>query len=236
MVILNVHDCPPNEIAKLAVPVVVGVPDMVYTMFPFPFAKLPVCNVAVKPVTPVDVTVCPVCVPPFPPVYGTVLLTLAAATPWPNVPALVAVEQLSAVIVPTGKITVLVRVQVFPPMLSAKLAVPLVAAVPVMVYVKLPAPIAKLPAAKVAVNPVTPVEFTVCPLCVPPFPPVYGTLLLTLAAVSPRVSVPVLVALAQVNAVIVPIGATVIASVQVCPPILSAKLAVPPLAGVPVIV
>ena len=61
------------------------------------------------------------------------LLTLAAATPWPNVPALVAVEQFNAVIVPTGKATVLVKVQVFPPMLSAKLAVPLVAGVPVMV-------------------------------------------------------------------------------------------------------
>ena len=88
---------------------------------------------AVSPVTPVDVTVCPVCVPPFPPVYGTVLLTLAAATPWPNVPALVAVEQLSAVMVPTGKSTVLVKVQVCPPRLKAKLAVPLVAGVPVMV-------------------------------------------------------------------------------------------------------
>jgi hypothetical protein len=62
-----------------------------------------------------------------------VLLTLAAATPWPNVPLLVAVEQFSAVMVPSGKATVLVREQVFPPMLSAKLAVPLVTGVPVMV-------------------------------------------------------------------------------------------------------
>ena len=200
-------------------------------------AKLAAARVAVRPVTPVDVTVCPVCDPPFPPVYGTVLLTLAATTPWPNVPALVAVEQLSAVIVPTGNATVLVRVHVFPPMLSAKLAVPLVAGVPVMVYAKLPVPIAKLPAVKVAVRPVTPVELTVCPLCVPPFPPVYGTLLLTLAATSPRVNVPIFAALPQVNAVIVPIGAaTVLVSIQVCPPMLSAKLAVPPLAGVPVIV
>ncbi len=88
---------------------------------------------AVRPVTPVDVTVCPVCDPPFPPVYGTLLLALAAAMPCVNVPVLVAVEQLSAVIVPTGNATVLVRVQVFPPMLSAKLAVPLEAGVPVMV-------------------------------------------------------------------------------------------------------
>ena len=165
------------------------------------------------------------------------LVTLAAATPCPNVPALVAVEQLSAVIVPTGKATVLVRVQVFPPMLSAKLAVPLVAGVPVMVYVKLPAPLAKLPAVNVAVRPVTPVEVTVCPLCVPPFPPAYGTLLLTPEAATPEVNVPLLVALAQVKEEITPIGAaTVLVRVQVWPPMLIAKLAVPLLAGVPVIV
>ena len=61
------------------------------------------------------------------------LLTLAEATPCVNVPLLVAVEQLKAVIVPTGKATVLVKVQVCPPMLSAKLAVPLLAGVPVIV-------------------------------------------------------------------------------------------------------
>ena len=61
------------------------------------------------------------------------LLTLAAAIPWANVPALVAVEQLSAEIVPTGTTTVLVRVQVRPPMLSAKLAAPPLAGVPVIV-------------------------------------------------------------------------------------------------------
>jgi hypothetical protein len=66
-------------------------------------------------------------------VYGTVLLTLDAATPWPKVPLLVAVEQLSAVMVPTGKATVLVSVQFFPPIFNAKLAVPLVAGVPVIV-------------------------------------------------------------------------------------------------------
>ncbi len=48
-------------------------------------------------------------------------------------PLLVAVEQLKAVIVPTGKATALVKVQVCPPMLSAKLAVPLEAGVPVIV-------------------------------------------------------------------------------------------------------
>ena len=65
--------------------------------------------------------------------YETLLLTLAAAIPCVNVPELAAVEQLKAVIVPTGKATVLVKVQVCPPMLSAKLAVPLVAGVPVIV-------------------------------------------------------------------------------------------------------
>ena len=53
--------------------------------------------------------------------------------PCVNVPLLVAVEQLSAVMVPRGKATVLVKVQVCPPRLNAKLAVPLVVGVPVMV-------------------------------------------------------------------------------------------------------
>ncbi len=82
--------------------------------------------------------------------------------PCVNIPELVAVEQLKAVIVPTGKATVLVKVQVCPPILNAKLAVPLEAGVPVMVYVKLPAPLSKVPAAKEAVKPVTPVDVMVC--------------------------------------------------------------------------
>ncbi len=65
--------------------------------------------------------------------YGILLLTLEAAMPCVNVPLLVAVEQLSAVMVPTGRFTVLVKVQVWPPRLNAKLAVPLVVGVPVMV-------------------------------------------------------------------------------------------------------
>ncbi len=65
--------------------------------------------------------------------YGTLLLTLAAATPCVNVPVLVAVEQFRAVMAPIGKSTVLVSVQVCPPILKAKLAVPLVAGVPVIV-------------------------------------------------------------------------------------------------------
>ena len=94
--------------------------------------------------------------------YGTLLLTLDAALPWVNVPVFVAVEQLSAVMVPTGGFTVLVKVQVCPPMFNAKLAVPALAGVPVMVMVKFPEPFAKVPAAHVAVSPVTPVEVKVC--------------------------------------------------------------------------
>ena len=67
------------------------------------------------------------------PVYGTLLLTLAATTPCVNVPELVAVEQVNAVIVPTSKATVLVKVQDCPPRFNAKLAVPLEAGVPVIV-------------------------------------------------------------------------------------------------------
>jgi hypothetical protein len=122
-------------------------------------------------------------------------------------------------------------------MLNEKLAVPLDAGVPVIIYVKLPDPLAKLPAVKEAVNPVTPVEVTVCVVYVPPFPPVYGMLLLTLAAATPCVNVPLLVAVEQVKAVMVPMGkATVLVNVQVCPPRFNAKLAVPLLAGVPVMV
>ena len=71
-----------------------------------------------------------------------------------------AVEQLSAVILALAK-TVLVKVQVCPPISKAKLAVPLVAGVPVIVKVKLPDPVAKVPAAHVAVRPVTPVDVKV---------------------------------------------------------------------------
>ena len=81
--------------------------------------------------------------------------------PCVSVPLLVAVEQLNAVMLAVGR-TVLVKVQVCPPMLNAKLAVPELAGVPVMVNVKLPEPFAKGPAAHVAVRPVTPVEVKVC--------------------------------------------------------------------------
>ncbi len=77
-------------------------------------------------------------------------------------PELVAVEQVKAVMVPTGKSTVLVKVQVCPPTPMVKLAVPLVAGVPVILNVNEPAPLAKLPAESVAVKPVTPVDDTFC--------------------------------------------------------------------------
>jgi hypothetical protein len=47
-------------------------------------------------------------------------------------------------------------------MFNAKLAVPALAGVPVIVNVKLPEPFAKVPAAHVAVRPVTPVDVKVC--------------------------------------------------------------------------
>jgi hypothetical protein len=128
---------------------------------PTPLSNVPATREAVRPVTPVDVMLCSVYVPPFPPVYGIMLLTLAAATPWVKVPALVAVEQLSAVMVPIGKSTVLVNAHVCPPMLKAKLAVPFDAGVPDIVYVNDPAPLSKVPAARVAVKPVTPVDVMV---------------------------------------------------------------------------
>ena len=83
--------------------------------------------------------------------------------PCVSVPLLVAVEQLSAVMLAVGR-TVLFKVQVCPPMFNAKLAVPLVAGVPVMVKVKFPEPFANVPAAHVAVRPVTPVDVKVCAL------------------------------------------------------------------------
>jgi hypothetical protein len=83
------------------------------------------------------------------------------------------VELVTSTIAVKGlQITVLVNVHICPPIFKAKLAVPLLPGVPVIVYERLPAPEPNDPAAKVAVNPVTPVEVTVCPPCEPPLPPV----------------------------------------------------------------
>ena len=66
----------------------------------------------------------------------------------------------------------MVKLQLCPPKVIANVAVPELAGVPVMVYVTLPAPLARVPAAKVAVRPVTPVEATFCALYEPALPPV----------------------------------------------------------------
>jgi hypothetical protein len=59
-------------------------------------------------------------------------------------------------------LTVTENEQFCPPTVIEKEAVPAPDAVPVMVNVKLPLPLASVPAAKVAVRPVTPVELTLC--------------------------------------------------------------------------
>jgi hypothetical protein len=97
--------------------------------------------------------------------------------------------------------TLPVRLQLCPPKVIAKVAVPLLAGVPVIVYVTLLLPLARVPAPKVAVSPVTPVEETLCALYVPELPPVYGTLTLTLLAAWPLVSVPMVEALPQLRVV-----------------------------------
>ena len=125
------------------------------------------------------------------------LLTPLAAVPEVKVPVVVADAQLRAVRVSAFGITVLANKQLCPPKLMAKLAVPGELGVPVMVYVKFPAPVAKVPAESAAVKPVTPVDVTVWPLWVPPFPPEYGIFTFKLLGVTPVVSTPVEVAALQ---------------------------------------
>ena len=83
---VNEHDCPPIVSAKLAVPLVAGVPEIANESEPAAFAKIPDVNVAVKPVTPVEEIVWAAYEPPFPPVYGTDALTPLAAVPLVKVP------------------------------------------------------------------------------------------------------------------------------------------------------
>jgi hypothetical protein len=95
-------------------------------------------------------------------VYGTlvvipVLFWLVRITP-----DVVAAAQFSVAVPITDTVTS--RLQLCPPMLSAKLAVPSLEGVPVMEQVNVPDPTEKPPALSVAVRPVTPVEVTVCPL------------------------------------------------------------------------
>jgi hypothetical protein len=62
------------------------------------------------------------------------------------------------VVVVLAAFTVTAKLHVCPPKVIAKEAVPLDAGVPAIAYVMLPAPLANVPAAKVAVSPVTPVD------------------------------------------------------------------------------
>ena len=97
--IVNEHDCPPIVNAKLAVPLVLGVPEIANESEPAPFAKIPEESVAVKPVTSVDEMVCAAYEPPFPTVYGTDALTPLAAVPIVKVPVTEVEPQLMAPIV-----------------------------------------------------------------------------------------------------------------------------------------
>jgi hypothetical protein len=102
-------------------------------------------------------------------VYGRIEDTLLAAVPASSVPECVAPEQFSPLMAAP---TLRFKIQDTPPMFSTKLAVPVREGVPVMTYVKVPAPSAKLPANKVAVSPSTPEEATLCPPWLPLLPPV----------------------------------------------------------------
>ena len=84
-----------------------------------------------------------------------------ADTPATSVP-LVVVPQVRPVTLP--ETTFRVSVQVWPPMLILKLAVPLPTGVPVMVNTRLPFPLANNPEVIDAVRPVTPVEDILCEL------------------------------------------------------------------------
>ena len=88
-----------------------------------------------------------------------------AATPEISVPMLVAEVQLMVLdMAAIGGLTIMVKVQLCPPKLMAKPVMPGELGVPVMVYVKFPAPVAKVPAESVAVKPVIPADVTVWPL------------------------------------------------------------------------
>ena len=78
-----------------------------------------------------------------------------------NEPLFDAELQFKALTAPTGKSTVLVNEHVLPPIFIAKLAVPLDAGVPVIVYTTFPFPEAKVPEVRVAVRPETPVDVIV---------------------------------------------------------------------------
>ena len=94
---------------------------------------MPAANEAVRPVTPVEATFCALYVPALPPVYEMAVLTPLAAVPLVSVPVVVAPAQLIVEIVAAGALTLIVKLQPWPPKVIAKLAVPALAGVPVMV-------------------------------------------------------------------------------------------------------
>ena len=59
--------------------------------------------------------------------------------------------------------TVNTKLQLWPPKLTEKIAVPAADGVPVIAKERLPVPFANVPAASVAVNPVTPVDIIATP-------------------------------------------------------------------------
>lgn len=87
------------------------------------------------------------------------MLTVAVvAIPLKSRPLTVAAAQSSWVMAAAGSFTVADTLHVCPPSDSANVAVPAEAGVPEMLSTRLPAPEATLPAAAVAVRPVTPVD------------------------------------------------------------------------------
>ena len=124
--------------------------------------------------------------------YGIVLVTPLAGVFIVKVPAVAPLVQFKALNAAAAGATETVNVQLCPPIVNAKLAVPLVAGVPEIANESEPDPLAKIPEVSVAVKPVTPVEEIVCKAYEPPLPPVYGTEALTPLAAVPLVNVPVL--------------------------------------------
>ena len=94
--------------------------------------------------------------------------------------------------------------QLFPPTFTSKLAVPFPVGVPEISKVKVPFPLANIPAVSFAVKPVTPVEGIDCVLYPPLLPPVYASMLDTPFAGVSAISVPMLVAEPQFNSAILP--------------------------------
>ena len=110
-VIDKLHDCPPIEIAKAAVPAAEGVPVIAKVTEPAPETNVPAAKVAVRPVTPVEAIPEPAeYAAPFPPVYGTVAVPVNTVLAV-GVVEKVAAEQLNAVMVGVVVVTTSVSSQ-----------------------------------------------------------------------------------------------------------------------------